>query len=120
MKFGTVYRYKNNLEKMMKIIEIYILLNPKAEKLINREKEALAFYMLYGYNENSLKDIESGLSSSINNGYVRTLNNNLRKKGYMYQDSRNYKINHLSEDMQKLKENYVDKKDNIFVIGFKK
>lgn len=120
MKFGKLYRFKSKMDMMVKLIDIYIVLTPDASKLIQREKEALAFYMLYGYNKDSLKDIESGLSAEINNGYVRTINNNLRKKGYMRMDDRNFKINHLSEEMEKIREAYVAAGEKTFTIGFLK
>jgi hypothetical protein len=112
--------YSNDLQLIEMILDIYVMVTPKAKKLIIREKQALAYYIIYGYNKETVKDLETGLSKDISNGYVRTINNNLRKKGYLIKDINNTQKNHLSEEMKKIKKEFVEKKGRLFPIGFVK
>lgn len=120
MKFGSIIRYKSKLDFLVKVIDIYLTINDKAERLLSREKEALAYYMLYGLTEETVKDVETGLSSNIKPGYVRMINSVLKKKGYIIVDDRNYKKKFLSKEMEAIREHFVEKKGNTFTIGFLK
>lgn len=120
MRFGSIVKYKNKLDFLVKVIDVYLLVNQNAERLLNREKEALAYYMMYGITEDSVKDIETSLSKDIKPGYVRTINSTLKKKGYIIIDDKNYKKKYLSPEMESIKNNFVDKKGNTFTIGFVK
>lgn len=117
--FGKLYKYESSLEFIQKIIDIYITLNDNKNKLLQREKEALAYYIMYGYSQETVKDIETSLSKEVDGNYVRVINNALRKKQYLIKDERNKNKNYLSPDMLKIKEYYVENKGNMFMIQFK-
>lgn len=118
--FGKLYSYENSLEFIQKILDIYVVLSNNKEKLLQREKEALAYYIIYGYSLESVKDIETSLSRGVDGNYVRVINNALRKKQYLIKDERIKNKNHLSPDMLQIKNYYVDNKGDMFTIKFKK
>lgn len=120
MKFGTFFKYSNKMDLIQKVLDLYVITTPSAEKLIVREKEALAYYIMYGYSRETVEDIKTALSKNIKNGYVRTINNSLRKKGYLIQDTKNMQKNHLSEDMKMIQKEFVENDGKIYVVGFKK
>jgi len=120
MKFGAVITYKSKLDFIEKVLDIYISVNDKAEKLIIREKQALAYYMLYGYSEETVKEIETSLPTNINSNYVRMINSSLKSKGYLIKDEKNYKKKILSPEIEKLKDYFIDKGGKTFTIGFLK
>lgn len=118
--FGKLYSYENSLEFIQKILDVYVVLSNNKEKLLQREKEALAYYIIYGYSQESVKDIETSLSRGVDGNYVRVINNALRRKQYLIKDERIKNKNHLSPDMLKIKEYYVENKGTTFMIQFKK
>lgn len=118
--FGKLYNYQSSLEFIQKILDVYVVLNDNKNKLLQREKEALAYYIMYGYSQETVKDIETTLSKEVDGNYVRVINNALRKKQYLIKDERNKNKNYLSPDMLKIKEYYVEDKGAMFMIQFKK
>lgn len=120
MRFGSIIKYSNKLDFLVKVIDLYLTVNEKAERLLTREKEALAYYMMYGMTEETIRDVETGLSKDIKPGYVRMINSTLKKKGYIIVDDRNYKKKYLSDEMEALKKHFVDEKGKTFTIGFVK
>lgn len=118
--FGKLYNYQSSLEFIQKILDVYVVLNDNKNKLLQREKEALSYYIMYGYSQETVKDIETTLSKEVDGNYVRVINNALRKKQYLIKDERNKNKNYLSPDMLKIKEYYVENKGAMFMIQFKK
>jgi hypothetical protein len=120
LSFGAIYTFDNLNHLIEMVLDMYVLLHPSAKKLIIREKQALAYYIIYGYDKETVKDLETSLSKDISNGYVRTINNSLRKKGYLVKDKNNMQKNHLSEEMKQIKKEFVEKKGRMFPVGFVK
>ena len=120
MEFGSIYGYRNQLDLICIILDIYLTVNPKKPKLIIREKEALAYYIINGFSDKTVKEVESFLTAEINNNYVRSINSSLRKKGYLVKDERNYRKSRLAEDMLILRKEFVEGNNRKYMIGFKK
>lgn len=118
MKFGSFYKFKDKMDLIQKVLDLYIITTPDASKLIVREKEALSYYIIYGYSSESVEDIKTALSNNIKSGYVRTINNSLRNKGYLIQDTRNMRNNHLSKEMEQIRKYYVENDGKLFMVGF--
>lgn len=118
LSFGALYKYDNLNHLIEMVLDLYVLVTPTADKMIIREKQALAYYIIYGYDKETVKDLETSLTKDISNGYVRTINNSLRKKGYLVKDRNNMQKNHLSEEMKQIKKEFVEGKGRMFPIGF--
>lgn len=117
-KFGIPVFYNNKLEFIKTIIDIHLTLKPSEENLFEKAKEALAYYILYGYNRDTVEDIETMLSEKIKKGYVRSINSFLRRNGFLIKDEKNKQKSHLSPEMQRYRDEFVIKGGRTFTIGF--
>lgn len=117
-QFGIPYFYSNELELIKKLIDVYLVLKPIEENLYERAREALAFYILYGYNPETVEAVETGLGTEIKGSYVRSINSTLRKYKFLIKDSKNKHKSHLSPEMQGIRDHFVKGKGKTFTIGF--
>lgn len=119
-KFGSLFRYDNKLDMIKVVLNIHFALEPPKERMYERSKEALAYYIVYGYNKETVEDIETMLTEDVKKGYVRTINTHLRTNGYLVKDKNNKHKSYLSEDMLKYRKEFVLDKGSMFTVGFLK
>lgn len=117
-KFGIPVYCENKLEVIKKVIDIHLTLNPPEDNLVKKAKEALAYYILYGFNEETVSDVETIFPEKIKKKYVTSINSFLRKGGYLIKDERNKQKSHLSPEMQKYREEYGINNGKTITIGF--
>lgn len=115
-QFGIPVKYKNKLDLATRFVEVYLAANPPKSSMHKRAKEALAYYLVYGYESKS--DIDDMFSDQINEGYMRTIKTLLRKNGYLIKDDRNKHRDHLSEEMKMCAEQLFKNNQRIFIVGF--
>lgn len=114
------YLYSNKVEYIRKLIEVYLVLKPTEENLFERAKDALAFYIMYGYNSETVEAVESSLGTKLKKGYVRNINSTLRKHGFLIKNERNKHKSFLSPEMQSIRDHFVLGEGKTFTIGFVK
>jgi len=119
-RFGIICEYKDKIDLVKKILSVHLALFPPKKKLHKLEKEALAYYIIYGYNDDTVEDIETNLTKDINRSYARSINSTLRKKGFLFKDKYNKNKSHLSEEMERYR-SHIKKGDyNFLPIVFSK
>lgn len=118
--FGITVEYENKLELIQKVLDIHFALFPPEKRLHQLEKEALSYYIAYGYDRETSKEIESSLSRKIKGNYARNINSTLQSKGYLVKDTVNLKKRHLSKEMEKYREYFKKGDVRFFPIMFKK
>lgn len=119
-QFGTVYKYNNKFEQVKKLLDIHLAIKPPEDNMYDRAKEALAYYIVNGYNKETVLDVETSLSEDVKKGYVRTINSHLRKNGFLIHDANNKHKSHLSPEMQAYRDEFVLKDGKTMMIGFLK
>lgn len=117
-QFGIPVYYKNKIDFIKKIIDIHLTIYPSEDNFFEKAKEALAYYILYGYNKETVSDIETMLTEKIKKGYVRSINSFLRKNGFLIKDDKNKQKSFLSPQMQQYRDHYVLNGNNTLMIGF--
>ena len=113
--FGIPLKYKNKLDLAKKFLDIYFVVKPPKDTMIEKTQKALAYFLVYGYskdNEKMLKDV-----LGVNNGYVRVIINMLKKNGYITKDEKNHQ-KRLSDEMLNCSQQLFLNERRTFTIGF--
>ncbi len=111
----TTVNIRNKKDLYYKSLEFLEFINGVNKgRLSEKEKQVLTFYMMYGYNKETLEAITS--TSNINKIYLRTINSNLRTKGYLKKDKYNNHKSDLTESIKELKEYIEEKGPKLFTI----
>lgn len=117
--FITLKEFKTSMELYSSGLEyIEFVKGIQKGRLSQKEKQALIFYMMYGYNEESIQDIKD--YTQVDDIYMNTINSNLRSKGYLVKDDRNFHKSHLSDEVKELKEHLDTDGIKMFSIVFKR
>lgn len=116
--FGIPVTYKNKLEFIKTLLNVHLAVRPSEENMYEKAKEALAYYIIYGYNKETVTDVETMLSEKIKKGYVRTINSFLRKNGFIVKDKNNKHKSHLSDEMQRYRDHFIINGGKTITIGF--
>ena len=77
-QFGAVKKFSSKLDLAQKFLDIYLVIKPPTENLVSRAKEALAYFLAYGYSKDKEKQLENALSKKIKSGYIRVIVNKLK------------------------------------------
>jgi len=115
-QFGIPVKYENNLDLAKKFVDVYLAVNPPKSNMHIRAREALAYYLVYGYESKS--DIKTMFSDQIDDGYMRSIKSLLRKNGYLIKDKYNQRKGHLSEEMIGCAKQLFENNQRIFIVGF--
>lgn len=94
--------YKTKLDLVKVALDIFEVVTFKTEKLQNREKEALAFYAVYGFSEETKQAFLDTDTGNIKTSYLHTINSNLRTKGYLIKSERNNNISFVEPRIQEI------------------
>lgn len=115
----TLKEYKTSMELYSSGLEyIEFIKGIQKGRLSQKEKHALIFYMMYGYNDEAIQDIKD--YTDVDDIYMNTINSNLRTKGYLVKDERNFHKSHLSTEVEDLKQHLDSDGIKMFSIVFKK
>ena len=115
-QFGIPVKFSNKLELIKIFLDLYLAVKKPKEKMYERAKEALAYYIVYDYNAETIEDMESALN--IENSYIRTINTKLRKNGFLIKSDKNKHNSYLSDEMLSIRKHLIDKKTRAVTIGF--
>lgn len=88
--------YEHKIDLLVETLDIYEIVNRVQDKLQTAEKEALAFYILYGYSNDTIDSLRKASKKEKKVSYIRTINSNLRRKGYLYKDKYNKHVSHVN------------------------
>lgn len=88
--------FEHKVDMLVETLDIYEIVNRVKDKLQTAEKEALAFYILYGYSNDTIDSLRKASKKEKKVSYIRTINSNLRRKGYLYKDKYNQHISHVN------------------------
>lgn len=111
-------KYKSDLDKINRIVSIYSILvngNLDYNHIRPRCVEILSYYILYGYKTSTKEKIwETGITKKN----LNQINSELTKKGYLITDKGNLHNKHLSPELMKIKEYFLDEnnKKQMYVI----
>ena len=110
---------KNQIDFIESILKVYSALNfddksnlPKAERTI------LAYYVLHGLTEETLKNVLIDFPKYAKGEYLHQMNKNLRDKGYLIREVNNFKKFHLNEDLLHIRKKFIEDKCKSYYIGF--
>ena len=115
--FGIPLKYTSKIDLAKKFLDIYLVVKPPKENIVERAKEALAYFLAYGYSKESEKKLQSGLSQKIQNSYVRVIMNKLKVNGYIVRDQKNHQ-KRLSDEMLNCQKEIFKNNKRTFTIGF--
>lgn len=118
-QFGAPLKYSNKIGLAKSFLEIYMLAVPPKNSMVERAKEALAYFIAYGYDKDKEKNLQYCLSSNVKDGYIRVIINKLKENGYIVKDNKTHQ-KRLSDEMLYCKEQLFDKNVRTFTIGFLK
>lgn len=110
-------KYKDEIDMLQKIIRIYSIVKLN-DDLENHEEKVLMFYFKYGYSSETKDMIRESLDITAH--YLNTINYHLDNKGYLRKDENNKQKKHLSDDLKKLREAFLDKGVEVYAIGVKR
>ena len=117
--------YSDVFQKLYKAAAIYAKLielegdTDVASLLRNKVLDAWVFYMLYGYNKDTMDILKQ--QYGINSNYVNQINHKLRKLGLIEQSPNNLRKSDLSEFSKNFVEYFTKWGDNVFfVLAFNK
>jgi len=100
-----------------KFLDIYLTIKPPKETMVGRAKEALGYFLAYGYSKDKEKLLSTALSKPINNGYIRVIVNMLKNNGYIVIDSSNHN-KRLSDELLFCRKELFESNKRTFTIGF--
>jgi|GEM_PF-2239267 hypothetical protein len=116
-QFGIPLKFDNKIDLAKSFLQIYMIAKPPQHTLVERAKEALAYFLVYGYSKEGEKSLTFSLSQQIKNSYVRVIINMLKNNGYLIIDPKTHK-KRLSDELLNCQEQLFKKRNRIFTIGF--
>lgn len=117
MNFPTLKNtYKNDIEKIDKILKVYSITQDKP--LRNFERLILIYYIKHGYSKQTKKHIQEDTGKK--EGDIRVADVHLREKGYLHHTENNMRMSKLSADMESIRQSFVVSKKEIYVLVFSK
>lgn len=118
-KFGAVSKFSSKFDLAKRFLEIYLSIFPPKDKLGIKAKEALAYFLTYGYSKEKEKNLQNSLSEKMKYNYVRVVINELKRNGYIVIDEENHQ-KRLSDPMINCREQLFKNNQRTFTIGFLK
>lgn len=119
-----IFTYKTNFtdkfelfKKVLTVDSVIRGINGEENRLRPQMINVLACYCLYGFNEETKQLIMEILS--INRKNLNQINSLLTGAGYLIRDNRNYRIRHLSPQVQKIVDFFAEGDDNkLLMVNF--
>lgn len=111
--------YKNEIDFVDKMLTIYSVVKMDEDNQLRRfEKDALNYYIRFGYSTNTKKLIEKQLKKST--ATITQATFYLSKKGYLIPSKTNLSQKKLNNDLQRLRDGFINGKKKILALGFKR
>lgn len=111
-------KIQSDLDKISKVVSIFaIIKNGNLGECHIRPRcvQVISYYILFGYNKDTRDLIKS---TGIKPTNLNQINSELTKKGYLVKDPMNYHNKHLSTELKKIQDYFLnsDIKNKMFVI----
>ncbi len=117
MKFPTLKStYKNEIDKVDKILQIYSLTQNKP--LRNFERVILIYYIRNGYSKETKEFIKEDTGKK--DGDIRVADLHLRNKGFLNASLTNLRMSNLSPDMESIRQSFIVGKKDVYVLLLQK
>lgn len=104
----------DNIKEIKRCIKIYSIFND-IQDLTGRKIEVLSYYLLYGFNKDTKKDIIENINITANN--LNNINHELRKLGFIRRSGYNKRNNEVNPDLLDFKKFIVDNKKSYILIN---
>lgn len=110
--------YDNRLEMIHKVLKVYsgFLEASGREPIFDRHQNMMSCYIVYGYSRESTKKFQEIFG--ISNSYLRVLNTEVRKSGYLVKDKESDKDYRLSDEMEYLRKYFITSNNDGLPLGF--
>ena len=110
--------YNNRLEMIQKVLKIYSGFLDASGKspIFDRHQYMLSCYIVYGYSRESTKKFQEIFG--ISNSYLRVLNTEVRKAGYLVKDKSTDNDYRLSDEMEYLRKYFITSNNDGAPLGF--
>lgn len=113
----NISKFKNEIELIDKILSIYTIAKYEEKmRLRPYEKNILIYYVRKGINEETLANVCE--DRKIEKNYLHKINKDLRDKGYLVTSETNYRKFHLNDELEDIRENFINKKFKDYWIRF--
>lgn len=120
--YGFSIGYKDNLDLLRKVLKIYATVTniDKSENFLRPKLvDVLSFYILLGYSKKTKSIILESLGITVKN--LNQINSELNKKKYLVRDIHNFRKQHLSQELNNLKNYFINEEySKIFLVKFRK
>jgi hypothetical protein len=117
MKFPTLKStYKNEIDKVDKILQIYSLTQNRP--LRNFERIILIYYIRNGYSKETKEFIKEDTGKK--DGDIRVADLHLRNKGFLDASLTNLRMSKLSSDMESIRSSFILNKKDVYVLLLQK
>lgn len=113
---GLIVKFENQAELLDKLIRIYAA--AKGIELANYERDTLMYYIRYGHSKDTRKAISEDTGKNLK--YISVIDRKLKTKGFLVDDTMNYRRKNLSPDMEAFKNSFVTKGKTNYLLSFKK
>lgn len=107
--------YKSDLDKIEKVLNVYSII--KGIQFREFEKVILKYYLVYGYSKETKRIIQEDLGKK--EGNIRVVDTSLREKGFLNKGTSNLRKSRLSDDMEQIREEFIIKKKDVYLLMFK-
>lgn len=110
--------YDNRLEMVRKVLKVYSGFLDASGKnpIFDRHQNMLSCYIVYGYSRESTKKFQEIFG--ISNSYLRVLNTEVRKAGYLVKDKSTDNDYRLSDEMEYLRKYFITSNNDGAPLGF--
>lgn len=116
--------YSNDFELIEKLLKIYDVSKPevfdkktgKPLKLRDFEREALKYYIRYGYSKETKNIIERDLKKKLN--AIVQIDYLLKEAGYLEDMENNFRMKKLNPYLEKIRQDFILKKNRVYGLHF--
>lgn len=116
-QFGIPLKYNSKLELARYFLDIYFIVKPPKHDLVDRAKEALSYFLVYGFSKDSEESLRFALSKNVKSNYIRVILHMLKKNGLVVIDDKVHK-KRLSDEMLYCQKLLFKENVRTFTVGF--
>lgn len=113
-----VLGYDNRLEMIRKVLKVYsgFLDASGRDPIYERHQNMMSCYIVYGYSLDSTKKFQEIFG--VSNSYLRVLNTEVRRIGYLVKDNESDRDYRLSDEMEYLRRYFITSNNDGEPLGF--
>lgn len=116
--------FKNDIDLINKLLRIYELSKEevldskgRVKQLRNFERQILVYYIRYGYSKETKEMIAEDTGKKLN--LIVQTDFLLKEAGYLEDLENNYRMKKLNPALEKIREDFVKKKNRVYGLYFK-